>query len=86
MENITLLDNDLRMEKKLRETISFRCEDEFLIIVNHIAQVERRTGGAVARAIFERGLAAYNRDGMLFESEPLDTAEVLEKFKVKERA
>lgn len=66
---------------KLNDAIQFKCEESFLMIVEEIAKVERRPPSAVARAIFERGLASYGRDGSIFEPEPPNIIQILNNLK-----
>lgn len=52
---------------ELKSQVTFRVSDEVYDRLNEIAQDERRKQNEVARALLERGIAAYERDGQLFE-------------------
>jgi hypothetical protein len=67
------------MEKARRnETLSFRVTDKFYQRLWDIGKSERRILSEVSLALLERGLAAYERDGSLFEVEPTVDAVVTE--------
>lgn len=51
----------------LTSQVTFRVSTELYDRINEIAVAERRKPNEVARALLERGSAAYNRDGQLFE-------------------
>jgi hypothetical protein len=55
-----------RMEK-LSEQLSFRITRSFYEEIDHIARTDRRKLSEVAVALLERGVAAFRRDGELFE-------------------
>lgn len=55
------------MSERMIETFNFRVPDSWRKMASEIAQKERRELADVQRAIFERGIAAYKRDGLLFE-------------------
>ena len=57
------------MAQKLTAQITFRSTDELYNLLEKIAVKERRRSNEVARALLERGIAAYERDGELFEPE-----------------
>ncbi|HKS27104.1 MAG TPA: hypothetical protein VJS44_04765 [Pyrinomonadaceae bacterium] len=52
---------------ELKSQVTFRVSDEIYETINDIAIKERRKQNEAARALLERGVAAYNRDGLLFE-------------------
>lgn len=79
-----MLYNDFEMEKKLKAAIQFKCEESFESIVADLAKRERRPPSQVARAIFERGLASFSRDGLIFEPQEPDTVEILNKIKASQ--
>lgn len=54
-------------KERLSEMIAFRVPARFYQMVKELAESERRKMSEVELAIFERGLAAYQRDGLLFE-------------------
>lgn len=55
-------------EERLTDTIpAFRVNDEVSKVVRGIVKADRRTISDVARALLERGVAAYLRDGKIFE-------------------
>jgi hypothetical protein len=57
-------------EERLTDTIpAFRVNDEVSKVVRGIVKTDRRTISDVARALLERGVAAFLRDGKLFEPE-----------------
>ena len=57
-------------EERLTDTIpAFRVNDEVSRVVRGVVKADRRTISDVARALLERGVAAYQRDGLLFEPE-----------------
>lgn len=58
---------------ELNSQVTFRLNDKLYRRIQAIASKERRKGNEVSRALLERGIAAYERDGELFEpeSEPL---------------
>ena len=55
--------------ERLSEMIAFRVYPSLYQVVTSLAQKERRKLSEVELAIFERGVAAYQRDGLLFEPE-----------------
>jgi len=57
---------------KLTEQLSFRVSKALYDLMEEIARKERRKPNEVARALLERGAAAFRRDGLLFE--PLEVA------------
>lgn len=57
-------------DERLIDTIpAFRVTAEVSKVVRGIVKADRRTISDVARALLERGVAAYLRDGKLFEPE-----------------
>jgi len=55
-------------DDRLTDTIpAFRVNDEVSKVVRGIVKTDRRTISDVARALLERGVAAYQRDTQLFE-------------------
>lgn len=57
------------VKEPLPETLGFRVtEDDYEAIAQAMAK-ERRTESEVSRAFIGRGIAAYKRDGLLFEPE-----------------
>lgn len=73
-----LLVNHLGMKKD--STISFRAVKSYEDLTRILAKKERRPEGAIARAIYERGIAALARDHQLFEPDPPDIDGLIEKF------
>lgn len=59
--------DDMAPEERKVETLAFRVTARVYKAVKEIAEAERRRMSEVEIAIFERGLAAYQRDGLLFE-------------------
>jgi len=59
---------DVKRER-LSEMIAFRVYPSLYQVVTGLAASERRKLSEVELAIFERGVAAYQRDGLLFEPE-----------------
>jgi hypothetical protein len=57
------------MSEKLTAQITFRLSGELYEAMQEVAQKERRKPTEIARALLERGYAAYQRDGQLFEPE-----------------
>ena len=53
---------------KLRAQLTFRVAEAGYDRLQEIAEAERRKMNEIARALLERGLAAYERDGNLFET------------------
>ena len=51
------------------ETIAFRVTDDVYRMLNRLADQERRKVSEIVTALLARGVAAYNRDGRLFEPE-----------------
>jgi hypothetical protein len=49
------------------ETLSFRVPDSVYDEVYQVAKLDRRKLSEVALGLLERGLAAYKRDGQIFE-------------------
>jgi hypothetical protein len=65
-------------EERLTDTIpAFRVKDEVSKVIRGIVKADRRNISDVTRALLERGVAAYKRDGKLFE--PQDETEANEK-------
>jgi hypothetical protein len=60
-------------KERLSETLAFRVTARVYNRTDEIAKGTRREMADVERALYERGLAAYERDGQLFE--PEDTSE-----------
>jgi hypothetical protein len=56
-------------EEKLSEQLSFRVSPTLYRLIEQIAKAERRKPNEVARALLERGAAAYQRDGEIFETD-----------------
>lgn len=54
---------------KLTEQLTYRIYKLTLDKLEKIIKKERRTQNEVARALLDRGIAAYERDGLLFEPE-----------------
>ena len=54
--------------EKLQESLSFRVTREVYDALNAIADADRRPVGDVARALLDRGLGDFRRDGKLFEA------------------
>lgn len=52
---------------KLTDQLTFRVYKKTFTKVEEIRKKERRVQNEVARALLERGIAAYERDGQLFE-------------------
>jgi hypothetical protein len=59
-------------EKRI-ETVAFRVTNSLYSSLQELTAKERRKLSEVALALLERGLAAYQRDGQLFE--PADEGE-----------
>ena len=60
-------------DERLIDTIpAFRVTAEVSKVVRGIVKDDRRTISDVARALLERGVAAYLRDGKLFEPQGAD--------------
>lgn len=57
--------------ERLSEMIAFRVYPSLYEVVTSLAHRERRKLSEVELALFERGVAAYKRDGLLFEPEEL---------------
>lgn len=55
------------MDKKLSGQYTFRVPIELEAELERISTSERRKRADIARFLIERGLAAYERDGELFE-------------------
>lgn len=55
--------------EKLKEMLSYRVSATVYKGVEAVSVKERRDLSDVSRALLERGLAAYKRDGQLFEPE-----------------
>lgn len=53
--------------EKLTEQLSFRVSGELYELIEEIARRERRKQNEVARALLERGVAAFQRDKQIFE-------------------
>lgn len=53
--------------EKKSETLSFRVPSSLYLSIGKIAKADRRKLSEVALALLERGLSAYQRDGVLFE-------------------
>lgn len=58
------------MKKPMREQITVRVPDELHRKIEEIAERERRKPTEIIRALLERGVLAYDRDGHLFEPPP----------------
>lgn len=56
-------------KERLSETLAFRVTSGVYERTKDIAKKTRRELADVERALYERGLAAYERDGELFEPE-----------------
>jgi hypothetical protein len=56
-------------QTRLSAQICFRVEPSAHTEIEKIAEAEHRKPNEVARALLERGAAAYLRDGHLFEPE-----------------
>lgn len=57
----------LMKRERLSETIAFRVYPSLYQVVTELAAKERRKLSEVELALFERGVAAFQRDGQLFE-------------------
>lgn len=57
-------------KERLVETIAFRVTPSVYNFLEQIAKRERRKLSEIATAFLERGIAAYTRDGKLFEAGP----------------
>ena len=55
--------------ERLSEMIDFRVYPSLYEVVTSIAHKDRRKLSEVELALFERGVAAFKRDGLLFEPE-----------------
>jgi hypothetical protein len=55
--------------ERLSEMIAFRVYPSLYEVVTSIAHKDRRKLSEVELALFERGVAAFKRDGLLFEPE-----------------
>lgn len=55
--------------ERLSEMIAFRVYPSIYQVVATLAAKERRKLSEVELALFERGVAAFQRDGLLFEPE-----------------
>jgi hypothetical protein len=55
--------------ERLSEMIAFRVYPSLYEVVTSLANKERRKLSEVELALFERGVAAFKRDGLLFEPE-----------------
>jgi hypothetical protein len=55
--------------ERLSEMIAFRVYPSLYQVVTGLASKERRKLSEVELALFERGVAAFQRDGLLFEPE-----------------
>ena len=53
----------------LNKTLAFRVADADYKVIEQAMERERRTESDVCRALLQRGLAAYKRDGRIFEPE-----------------
>jgi hypothetical protein len=53
----------------LQAQVTFRVSQELYDLIKEIAEKERRKPNEIARALLDRGAAAYNRDHKLFEPE-----------------
>lgn len=58
--------------ERLSEMIAFRVYPTLYRVVTELATKERRKLSEVELALFERGVAAFQRDGLLFEPEPVE--------------
>ena len=59
----------MHMSEKLTAQITFRLSGELYEAMQDVARRERRKLTEIARALLERGYAAYQRDEQLFEPE-----------------
>lgn len=57
--------------ERLSEMIAFRVYPSLYQVVTGLAAKERRKLSEVELALFERGVAAFKRDGLLFEPEEI---------------
>lgn len=57
--------------EKLTEQMTFRVSPSLYRAIELIARKQRRKPNEVARALLERGVAAFMRDGVLFEDDPV---------------
>lgn len=62
--------------ERLSEMIAFRVYPSLYEVVTTLASRERRKLSEVELALFERGVAAFQRDGLLFEPEEMRTLPV----------
>jgi hypothetical protein len=58
-----------KQKQGLNKTLAFRVSDETYDSLELIMERERRIESDVSRELLKRGLAAYRRDGRLFEPE-----------------
>lgn len=66
--SLTVMSNE---KERFPETLpAFRVTREVYEVVTGVANNDRRKISDVARALLERGVAAFNRDNLLFEPEP----------------
>jgi hypothetical protein len=56
-------------QERLVETIAFRVTRPVYAFIESVMSRERRELAEVGRALLDRGIAAYKRDGLLFEPE-----------------
>jgi len=56
-------------QERLSETLAFRVTPAVYQYLNDLAAKDRRKLSEVATALLERGIAAFKRDGRLFEPE-----------------
>ena len=54
---------------RLSEMVAFRVYSSLYQVVTDLAKRERRKLSEIELALFERGVAAFKRDGLLFEPE-----------------
>jgi hypothetical protein len=63
--------------ERLSEMIAFRVYPSLYQVVQTLADKERRKLSEVELALFERGVAAFQRDGLLFEPEEVRSVPVV---------
>lgn len=61
-------------KEPLPKTLGFRVSEDAYRAIETAMREERRIESDVCRAFIERGIAAYKRDGKLFEPEQTDRA------------
>jgi hypothetical protein len=67
-----MIDATVMERQRLSEMIAFRVYPSLYEVVTKLAAKERRKLSEVELALFERGVAAFQRDGKLFEPEQVE--------------